>query len=692
MDQDSRGDVIVAVITMESDYHSYEIFALNGQDGTKIWSTKHKGSGYFEWLISKKINEDSVPDILAFGSNLVLFDGKNGKKIWEVNDNSIVAKIHDIDHDGNNEVITNEGIYDGIDGEKIGKMATAVELSSGAIEIADITGDEHEDIIFGYLTGVAAFEISFPNKEQELAIPRGEFQITTNPNIQQFPGIYGDIVVWQDDRNGNYDIYGYNLFTEEEFQITTDKDNQEMPAIFSNIVVWQDDRNGNYDIYGYNLSTKEEFQITVGLSDQKIPAIHKNIVVWKDNWDICGYNLTTKEKFQISGFASTKEAPAIYGDIVVWQDDRNANYDIYGINLLTYEELQIATNIYDQLGPEIYENFVIWTDERNGNWDIYGYNLLTKEEFQITTGPSDQEAPAICGDIVIWADERNGNYDIFGYNLSAGREFYITTNPSDQGSPTIYGDIVVWADYRNGNLDIYGYILSKILPPPTSTTISNNPIFALIITLVGILLAFFGVNYEKVKMWLRIGSSKPLGTPEKDEKKPTIFKFDFDIAISFAGEDRKIAKELAKKLRIKNTKVFYDEFYKDELWGKDLTKYFQDAYGPKTRFVIPLLSKYYPVTDWTDFEFSIMREEAEKRKTEFILPVRLDDTKIEGIKDDIAYLDYQKEGIDGVVDCLLEKLSKPPWWTKLIRNPIFQIISIISAILILLYILVSLFK
>ena len=133
--------------------------------------------------------------------------------------------------------------------------------------------------------------------------------------------------------------------------------------------------------------------------------------------------------------------------------------------------------------------------------------------------------------------------------------------------------------------------------------------------------------------------------------------YEFDIAISFAGEDRKIAENLARKLRNKDIKVFYDRFYKERLWGKKLTTYFQDAYGPKTRFVVPLISKYYPIKDWTDFEFSIMRKEAKKRETEFILPLRLDDTKMLGIHEDIGYLDYRKEGIDGIVDCFSKKLS-----------------------------------
>ena len=132
----------------------------------------------------------------------------------------------------------------------------------------------------------------------------------------------------------------------------------------------------------------------------------------------------------------------------------------------------------------------------------------------------------------------------------------------------------------------------------------------------------------------------------------------YDIALSFAGEDRKIAGHLARSLLIEGVRVFYDEFYKGEIWGKKLTQHFQDVYGPKARFVMILISKHYPIKDWTDFEFDIAKGEAKKRKTEFILPVRLDNTKILGIHQDVAYLNYKIEGIEGIVDAVLNKLSE----------------------------------
>ncbi|MBU7018941.1 MAG: hypothetical protein HXS44_15640 [Theionarchaea archaeon] len=104
---------------------------------------------------------------------------------------------------------------------------------------------------------------------------------------------------------------------------------QRYPAIHRDIVVWQDYRNENWDIYGYNLKTKEEFQIITDSEDQSKPAIYNKIVVWIHG-GIYGYNLLTNELFLITASPVGQSAPAIYESIVVWQDYRNENYDIYG--------------------------------------------------------------------------------------------------------------------------------------------------------------------------------------------------------------------------------------------------------------------------------------------------------------------------------------------------------------------------
>ena len=134
-------------------------------------------------------------------------------------------------------------------------------------------------------------------------------------------------------------------------------------------------------------------------------------------------------------------------------------------------------------------------------------------------------------------------------------------------------------------------------------------------------------------------------------------KFEHDVAISYTSEDGEIAEQIAQALRKKGVAVFYDKFYKEDLWGKNLSAWFKKKYGKSSRFVLVLISHHYPIKDWTNFEFSIARAEEKKRKVEFILPVRLDNTNIPGLPSDKAYLDFKKEGLNEVVNCLVQKVK-----------------------------------
>lgn len=81
-----------------------------------------------------------------------------------------------------------------------------------------------------------------------------ETRITTSSTVAWCtPGIYGNRVAWEDIRDGGSNIYMYDISASNETRITT-SGSASNPSIYTPrlgwpSIVWQDSRNGNWDIY-----------------------------------------------------------------------------------------------------------------------------------------------------------------------------------------------------------------------------------------------------------------------------------------------------------------------------------------------------------------------------------------------------------------------------------------------------------
>ena len=131
----------------------------------------------------------------------------------------------------------------------------------------------------------------------------------------------------------------------------------------------------------------------------------------------------------------------------------------------------------------------------------------------------------------------------------------------------------------------------------------------------------------------------------------------YDVALSFAGEDRQHAKALSDLLKAGGYWFFYDENELAQLWGKNLYDYLSSVYKDRARYCVMFLSQHYERKLWTNHERQMAQARAFQENREYILPVRLDDTEIPGIPPTVGYLDLRMMTIEEVYEVLVKKLA-----------------------------------
>jgi beta propeller repeat protein len=315
-------------------------------------------------------------------------------------------------------------------------------------------------------------------------------KVTNNAGDQCNPAIALDgsgklYVVWQDNRNGNWDIYlsiydGTNwsaevMVNEPESDPTNPISNQINPSIVidktlnQEYVVWQDDDDGSQDIY-----------IAKSSDGFATPTVSQLITP----------NTSTSD--QVEPAIAVDSANTVY---VVWTDGRELatnGTDIYGAaSNNSWTNVAVVSNSYNQTGPVIAAEstgsilHLLWVDDTPGDTDIYyatsnGLSDCPLSGSSIIDEPgTNQLEPAIFvtgstgNDLKVyacWQDWRNvsttnpDDTDLYFVELSTslGTNIFVGdggTN-SDQSEPAIgvckYGfPYLVWTDGRNAQKDIY---------------------------------------------------------------------------------------------------------------------------------------------------------------------------------------------------------------------------------------------
>lgn len=134
--------------------------------------------------------------------------------------------------------------------------------------------------------------------------------------------------------------------------------------------------------------------------------------------------------------------------------------------------------------------------------------------------------------------------------------------------------------------------------------------------------------------------------------------YEYDVTLSFAGEDRKIVEEVAEWLKFFGLSVFYDEWESHNLIGEDLFQHLSKTYSDDARLCLVFCSKHYVGKMWTEHELKFAQARLISSTDAYLIPIRIDDTPIPGVPKTTGFLDLRKSSASRIATTVAQKLNK----------------------------------
>lgn len=132
--------------------------------------------------------------------------------------------------------------------------------------------------------------------------------------------------------------------------------------------------------------------------------------------------------------------------------------------------------------------------------------------------------------------------------------------------------------------------------------------------------------------------------------------FKYDVAISVAEEDKRIAHQIVTELKKRKIRCYYYKEHPAESWGEHIINLTKDAFGNRSRFVLLITSKAYIKKYWSGIERQMAFTNPITGHPH-ILQLRLDDTQVDGISYYTVHHDWNNNP-EEISEMLIKKIRK----------------------------------
>ena len=131
----------------------------------------------------------------------------------------------------------------------------------------------------------------------------------------------------------------------------------------------------------------------------------------------------------------------------------------------------------------------------------------------------------------------------------------------------------------------------------------------------------------------------------------------WDVALSFAGAQRDYVEQVARALKARGLRCFYDADEQVGLWGRYLAEELPAVYGEQAAAVVVFISAEYLDRDWTRVERRAALGRAVRERREYVLPARFDDTPLPGLLSGMVSVNLRRYAPGQFAEMVAAKLA-----------------------------------